>query len=248
MELVDHTTQKTYSYPKGCPKCDNINIVSQLPGVEELKEKIKTLDASVKFEVSNRVFDPAIDYTSFDKIVFIQAENLTASMDYLVSEDIVSSLVKVMSSCTPANEIIFDTRSSELWIFDDIKRLSLGEITLDELYNNFLKKEAASRERFGFPPYKNIILVTSHNKKNADSYKLSKTVYEELKTRLKDIEEIELYPPYPAKMLKRVNMYSYHFIIKYPKKYTGYSKLRDEINSVGTSYGVQIRLNPRNLL
>jgi hypothetical protein len=88
-------------------------VVSKFGGIDDLAETLQTklnknvvrLDAEKSFEkiqnamslneenpesifVTTRVFDPAIPYSRFAKIIFIQAENLLASPDYLVQEEI----------------------------------------------------------------------------------------------------------------------------------------------------------------
>lgn len=139
--LICHQCQSSYSYPTKCPSCNSRNILSKFGGVEELvrvlqqefgysplrfdsdQTKIQPVQSD-SVGVSTRLFDPGIDYFRFDQIIFLAAENLFASSDYLTNEEVYKSLAEVFLAARNDSEIIFDTRKTDLEFFRSLTKLA----------------------------------------------------------------------------------------------------------------------------
>jgi primosomal protein N' (replication factor Y) (superfamily II helicase) len=220
------------------------HIINDLLCNEDLSE--------VHIASSTRLYDPAIEYSSFDRIIYVQAENLLASPDWLVTEDVYKSLFEVFYQSTYRAEtkIIFDTNSSGLPLFVDLMRLNSQNPEHTSLHNwhtEFITNELASRQKYSYPPYNNIILLTTQAKTETQSTQLLTEVTKYLQESGKNMPEISWSSPYPAKFLKRKGMYSHHLAIRYPRQYREFFQLRNEITKLADLYRIQVRLNPRHL-
>jgi primosomal protein N' (replication factor Y) (superfamily II helicase) len=275
LELLCHQCQTSYSYPASCPKCKSDQIVSNYGGIDDLEEKLITtyhktvvrLDKvkesftalALKYRnrddtifLTTRIFDPSLDYSFFEKIIFIQAENLLSQPDYLVQEEITKSLAEVflqLSSSNAATEVIFDTRDSSSDFFQKLIRLnntSPEPLSLKEWYEQFLRTEANVREAFSFPPFVNLLLLTTHEKKSSEARNKLSQVASYLKSIKNEFPEISFSNAYSARFLKRKGYYSYHLLIRFPRNYAKFKLLRKEVKNLSSSKGLQIRLNPRH--
>jgi primosomal protein N' (replication factor Y) (superfamily II helicase) len=266
LELVCHQCQSYYNYPLKCPKCESVEISSYFGGVDELVEIIekesgttvtryddKKRNKEVGFAtnaVTTRIFDPSIPYSSFTHIVFVEAQNLLASPDYLVQEEIHKQILELMLSISDKSEIIFDTNSPDLELFTTLARLDIQHsehLDKKEWFVKFLDKEGKNRDVFGFPPFVNTLLLTTQQKNKEKSLEIINHVRTEL-VKLKPIlPDLTISSAYQARFLKRKGMFSYHVLVRFPRQYKDIGKLREEIMQLGSIYGVQIRLNPRHL-
>ena len=266
LELVCHQCQTYYNYPLKCMKCESNEISSYFGGIDELveiiqkesglpiyrydeKKRSKEISTIIN-AVTTRIFDPSIPYTDFTHIVFIEAQNLLASPDYLVQEEIYKQLLELMLSISAKSEIIFDTNSPDLELFTKIARLDkthLDHLSIKTWFTDFLQKEGRSRELFNFPPFVNTLLITTQQKTKEKSFEIINHVHGELIKIKQQLPELSVSSPYQAKFLKRKGMFSYHILIRFPRQYQEIGKLRSEIMQLGSIYGVQIRLNPRHL-
>lgn len=268
-ELLCHQCQTNYPYPKKCPKCGNFKIFSRFSGIEDLAErlikdyqlpvirldKVQTKsqipNAKSTISLTTRIFDPAINYSEYDKIIFIQAENLLASPDYLVQEDITKSLGEVFEEIKGTDtEVIFDTNDSNQNFFQDILKLNSENechINLQSWYQEFLEHESKIRKAFRFPPFVNLLLLTSHEKTENLSKQKLESVKAYLDAALIDFEAVTMSDVYPAKFLKRKNLFSYHLLLKFPRQYPQFVTFRSLIHKLVSSNNLQVRLNPRHL-
>lgn len=277
LELVCNHCQTYYQYPKTCPNCHGINIFSAYGGIDDLAEKLgaelhvkinrfdakkKEVDTAVhnpnslykKYDgeiyLTTRIFDPQIDYSIFDQIVFVQAENLTANLDYLATEDVLKNLTEVFTSAKDNCEILFDTNVPGLDFFKEIIRIHpLNSETLKykNWFLNEINKESNLRQTFHFPPFDNLLLVTSQEKNRQTAIDAINHFKKNLAHYKEKIPDITISSPYPARVLRRKNMYSYHVLIKYPKQYKHFSNLREIVTDLANTYKLQTRLNPHNL-
>lgn len=268
-EMLCHQCQTTYPYPRKCSACNGNNIYSKLSGIDDLESRLKNdysgsnvirLDKlkinesviydSSSFYLTTRVYDPSLDYTKFDNVIIIQAENLLTSPDYLCSEEIYKSLADLLISLNPDCKLTLDS-SVENKLFNELTELSNKGINSENVknwYQNFLEGELANREIFGFPPFLNVLLLTTHEASNEKAKIKLEAVRNYLKPLLeKDFNELSLSSIYPAKFLKRKNLFSYHILLKYPRNYPKYFKLKNEIDRIVIAYNLQARLNPRHL-
>ena len=268
-EMLCHQCQTTYSYPRKCTACNSQKIFSRLSGIDDLESRLKEdypgfsivrLDQlkpnqSIIYTqntlyLTTRVYDPSIDYTKFNNVVIIQAENLLSSPDYLVTEETYKSLADLIISLNPTCKITLDS-SVENKLFTELVTLSNNGINHDSVkawYENFLNEELANREIFGFPPFLNLLLLTSHEANNEKAKAKLVEVQGYLKPLLiSEFAELSLSSVYPAKFLKRKNLFSYHILLKYPRNYPKYFKLKSEIDRLVIAYNLQARLNPRHL-
>jgi primosomal protein N' (replication factor Y) (superfamily II helicase) len=275
-ELLCHQCQTYYKYPLECPKCQTKQIISENGGIDKLEEELienynykvirldsfknnqefienlKHSDDEQKIWLTTRLYDPLIDYSSFDFIVFIKAQNLLASTDYMVKEEVMNSLgllfLEVQNSKT---EVIFDTESLNDNLISEINEYlvnSENKLNVWNWYKNFLDKEIEMRKIFQLPPFTNLVLITSHEKsfeKAKNKLIASKKYLDEINIELK--LELLIQSPYPARFLKRKNLFSYHLLIKYPRNYQKFNLLKNELRKIASSNNYQIRHNPRHI-
>jgi hypothetical protein len=281
--------------------CRGVDISSNFGGVDELIEVLKrdfakdvikvesktVIDYDPKFVyVSTRVFDPSLDYNKFGKIIFIRAENLLASPDYLVDEDVHKSLVELFLQVDSTTEVVFDTSNTDLPFFQELAKLnsfagvsetyseSFDEIHDQEFdqtieankdknpdldsnintspnildwYTAFVEQESAKRKKFLFPPFYNLILLTTQEKSKEKSIAKINSARQYLFGYKNDLQFLTIGSPYQAKFLKRKGMFSHHLLLRFPRQYGQYFELRDIVKSVASTYNLQARLNPRHL-
>jgi primosomal protein N' len=342
MQLLCHQCQSYYTYPKICPMCKSLDVGSNFGGIDELVEVLKTdfKKEVIKVEsksvigyepnviyVTTRIFDPSLEYNKFSKIIFIRAENLLASPDYLVNEDVHRSLAELFLQVDQSTEVVFDTSNPDLPFFVELAKLnssigesetyseSLGEeislhleqsesgfglpeqslattsersVTSQNLesefedsqdianrsflrqdgeslinssgtsiqsnppniitwYTDFVKEESKNRQKFQFPPFDNLILLTTQEKSKEKSLQKINSARQYLFGYKNELQLITIGSPYQAKFLKRKGMFSHHLLVKFPRQYAQYFQLRDIIKSVASTYSLQARLNPRHL-
>lgn len=200
--------------------------------------------------VSTRLFDPSLSYSNFSQIVFVQAHHLLASPDYLVQEEIMKSIAEVLLRVDCRTKVIFDTNSTELELFKDIIKLNKDYSKPEKVYDwyiKFLNKETESRKKYHFPPFKNLLLLTTQEKNLTHSKNLLVAVKNYLETMKDKLPEVHWSSPYPARFLKRRNLFSHHLLIRYPKQYKHFNLLKKEVMSLSEVYKLQVRLNPRHL-
>jgi primosomal protein N' len=252
--------------------CKGNKIDSKYGGIDELAELLKNeyhldpikIDSKSKIIYSNqkedpenkkvflttRIFDPSIPYTNFSKIIFIHAENLMASPDYLVGEETYRNLSEIFLQVTDQTEVIFDTTSPHLAFFQDLTRIHCEHsecLQPREWYEGFLVTEKETRDKFGFPPFQNLVLITTQEKNKEKSGQLINSARKYLMSVQKEFPEIKITTPYPARFLKRRGMFSFHLLVKYPRQYSRFFEFQKIIRYVKSQYRVQVRLNPRHL-
>jgi primosomal protein N' (replication factor Y) (superfamily II helicase) len=274
MQLVCSQCQSYYSYPVNCPKCGNSKINSIFGGIDDLietiqkeykrtvikvdsKQKINWQDYSSETDedlatifATTRIFDPSIDYSVFSKIIFVRAENLLASPDYLVTEEVYRALAEVMIGVNKDAEIIFETLDPDNEFFLElakVNRESQENISIIDWYSRFISKETNSREKFMYPPFWNILLITTQEKTKEKSLKSIGSALEYMKSESSNLKGIKISSVYPARYLKRKGYFSHHFIIRYPKQFEHYFALQADVKFLAGTYRLQVRLNPRHL-
>jgi len=260
--LICNQCQTKYPFPKSCPICGGTDLDSFFGGVEKIEQELKSSFGAAEiirldnvesynkinnfvdkkgevdeFYLTTRIFDPAINYSVFDSVVLINSSNLLASADYLVSEETFKQLYELVTYKDLKAEIVFDKpqTGNNLFNFDS------------SWVKNFYEKETSLRQRFDFPPFVNLLLITTADSKKETSYNNSQLIYSQLMVLKERFPEISIVPPYPAKFLKRRNIFSYHLLVRFPKKYDKYQEFYLMINAIMMPYRVQLRLNPRHL-
>jgi primosomal protein N' (replication factor Y) (superfamily II helicase) len=248
-ELIDYTTQKSYPFPKVCPECGNTELVSLYSGAEDLVEKLenhlhiqveKLFDTKLKaseeskevylpeykayngeVSVSTRIYDPEIDYSQFATISIIQAENLTASADYLVLEEVYKQVFTLISCLNHTQTLIVDTTQLDAPIIQSIIK---AQEDFAGAYQEFLDTETTNRKQFGLPPDFGIVLLTSQEAKQEIALKKIKAIRASLQ------------------------MYSYHIALKLNRKNPDFAKLRVILLDYAKQLNLQVRLNPKHIL
>ena len=239
-ENIDYLVQENNSLIQITQNSSKVNILSD------------TILSLIEHEnaVTTRVFDPQIPYEKFHKIVFVQADNLLASPDYLVQEDIHKQIAELLVRVSKESQVYFDTFNPDLDFFQEIKRLNEGNKEYQSVqiwYNNFLLIERRLREKFKFPPFYNLLLITSQEKNKENALTVLQDMKNYISKIIKEIPEIEVGSPYPARFFKRKNLFSYHILIRYPKGYSKFSVLRQTIGTLALQKRLQVRLNPKHL-
>jgi primosomal protein N' (replication factor Y) (superfamily II helicase) len=257
MSVIRLDKAEKYDFEKGSQP-NNVNDGLKNIGIVERQDR-KVLFSGFLTEditkqdqvfVHTRIFDLAIPYSAFDQIIFIQAENLLASADYLVSEEIMKALAEVLLQTSSQNKLIFDTNSIEIDTFQELMKVHYEHpenVNIYQWYMDFLEREKQCREKFGFPPFKNLLLITTQEKTYSGSMDKLKSVSSYLDKIREQLPDVKWSTPYPARFLKRKNMFSHHILLRFPRQYEHYSLLRKEITELGDLYQLQIRLNPRHL-
>jgi primosomal protein N' (replication factor Y) (superfamily II helicase) len=280
LELICHQCQSYYDYPASCPNCRSQKIISSIGGIEQLQEQlekefevkitrldnessskkltqIESLDleessSEVRIFLTTRIFDPSLDYASFDKIVFVQAENLLASPDYLVAEETMKQLAEIMLQISAGSktQLVMDTNSPDTDFFESLSRLNQDHptpISISQWYDEFSEQEAKNRNKFKFPPFHNLLLLTSQQKNKDTALQNVQAVESYFIKHVNEFNNVSIGSPYPARFLKRKNMYSYHLLLRFPRQYEQFSHLRKVVTDLADLYKLQIRLNPRHL-
>jgi primosomal protein N' (replication factor Y) len=269
LELVCHQCQSYYNYPPKCSKCGSNKVSSLFSGIDDLsgtvekdlEQKTVRLDKAPYnwdlFEhnkddvfLTTRIFDPSIEYDKFSHIIFIQAENLLASPDYQVQEEVNKSLMEIFLQVNSDTEIVFDTNSKENTFFEDLIKLNKDypkNINSLNWFKNQIEKEIKNRKDFSFPPFENLILMTTQEKKLDLSISKLKAAKDYLEKEKIELNKIRLSDIYPARFLKRKGFYSHHLLVKFPKNYDKFQRLQKDILGLKELYRLQIRLNPRHL-
>lgn len=330
--------------------CKSTDVSSNFGGVDELVEVLKIdfgksvikveSKSTVDYEpntvyVSTRILDPSLEYSRFAKIIFVRAENLMASPDYLVNEDVHRSLAELMLQIDDTTEVVFDTANPDLPFFIELAKLNsvrdesktYSKSNLEEIdchlerserafasidqgslvlesdqikskaenllnnsnppdgifryaqddniseipnvtattaspqeskqpkqfpniftwYTDFVQEESKNRQRFQFPPFDNLILLTTQEKSKEKSIQKINSARQYLFGYKNELKSIIIGSPYQAKFLKRKGMFSHHLLVKFPRQYPQYFELRDIVKSVASTYNLQARLNPRHL-
>lgn len=206
-------------------------------------------DENPNIFVSTRVFDPAIHYHHFDVIILYQAHNLIASPDYMAHEEMYISLTQLFGAVHNNSEIVLQSHK-DIAILNDILRLNHTHehyIGLHQWYYEHLNEELEFRKEYKFPPFANLILLTIHEKKESAAQLKAQTLKQILDTQFGKEAELSISSPYQPKLLKRKGYYSYHVLLKYPRKWTKYPELRRYIQEIQQQYRIQVRLNPRHV-
>lgn len=269
--MIDPTTQKTYPFPHSCPDCGNTKLNSIFSGAEDLVEQLSNhlrtrvhrdyetklppiAEPSIEpampeyqpytgeIHVSTRLYDPSLNYTQYDTIVIVQAENLTASVDYLVNEEVHKQLFQLTASLLPTQTLILDTAQIETPVIQSVIHM---QENYTDAYNEFLQHESEAREHFQLPPQSSLIVLTSQEKSRDKALEKIKN-FREILQRHTDLG-FSLVGPYPAKMLKRKNYYSYHLALKVARKNEHFGRLRIILLENAKTLGIQVRLNPKHL-
>jgi primosomal protein N' (replication factor Y) len=236
---------------------------SNSKNMEIFKQHLAQNLNTTPYYLTSKLYDPRVPYSSFKSIVFIHAQNLTTGVDYLTTEEIYYSLFSIylqsqnIVNSSDVNQsksptlLIFDTSTPELQLFQ--KMLLLNTINADyadilELYKTFIIEELDSRKRFHLPPYHNLLLLTQSSKK-LDTLKENMSVLHKwLKEATVEMQpELEISTPYPAKMLKRQGLYTFHLLLKYPKNFKHLKELDKILKPKISDMRLQARLNPRHI-
>jgi primosomal protein N' len=237
--LICSECQKTIPYPKSCTNCRSTEIQSMFGGRDYLQDKIDNNE--VKADISNRLFDPSLDYSQYNKIIITHSENLFLGVDYQSIEEVSKSLTELILNLNENSELIFDQKNG-LDKFDTIGKPL-------EWFTRIMEEEKLNRTKFYFPPNNNLILISSYEKSLTQAILKLKAVREELlflkENSLQDLGTPS--QPYEARMLRRKGMYTMHLYIKYPKNYVNITELNTKINELKSQYRLTVRLNPRHI-
>ncbi len=204
------------------------------------------------FYLTSKVFDPRIDYSKFASIVIIQAQNLATGVDYLTTEEVYLSIYNLYLALGQSpTSLIFDTTSPELEILQKLLLLNHTNQNFEaiiKLFEGFMTSELVVRKTFHLPPYQNLLLLSLSGKDHAKLKSNIGVFYKWLKEATLDLQpELEIVAPYPAKMLKRQGMFTYHCLLKYPKNFKHLKTLEKIIKPKIADMHMQARLNPRHI-
>jgi primosomal protein N' len=237
--LICSECQTNYPYPNKCTKCSSTAIKSLFGGRDYLEEKL--LSEEIQADVSNRLYDPTINYHQYNKVIITHSENLFIGIDYQSIEEVTKSLTELILNLKDEVELVFDQK--------------LGSENLENItnpidwFNRIMIKEKANREKHAFPPANNLILISASEKTHNQAIsKLLATRQELLFLKENLLPELgKPSQPYEAKMLKRKGLYTMHLYLKYPKNYENLTQLNKKIIELKKQYRLTVRLNPRHI-
>jgi primosomal protein N' len=237
--LICSECQTQYQYPTKCEKCNSLSVKSMFGGRDYLSEKI--INEEINADISNRIYDPTLDYSNYKKIIITHAENLFIGIDYQSTEEVSKSITELILNVSDDTTIVFD------------QKINTEKVeTLDNpilWFYNILNEEKKKREKFSFPPSCNLLLISVSEKSLSQAQAKLNTVRNELMyirdNNLTDLGKPS--QPYEAKMLKRKGYYTMHLFIKYPKNYEKITILNNSILELKKRYRLTIRLNPRHI-
>ena len=236
--LVCSECQTQYPYPKQCPSCSSVDIQSMFGGRDYLEEQVNL--SEYEADISNRIFDPLIDYSVYSKIIITHGENLFLGVDYQSVEETAKSLTELVLHLTNDAQLVIDQQSENSMLN--------GLENPIEWYRRLLKKESENRDKFAFPPAVNLILITASEKTKSQAQAKLQVVRKEIIELKSSLPELGLPSyPYEAKMLKRKGFYTMHMFMKYPKNYKNITLLNQRITILKNQYRLTVRLNPRHI-
>lgn len=238
--LVCSECQTVYPYPKVCPSCNSKEVMSQYGGRQYLEDQLT--NSELKADVSNRLFDPILDYKQYSRVFITHSENLFLGIDYASIEEVAKSITELMLNLSDDTEVIFDHKQG-------LESLE-GIHNPLEWYRTIMVQEQSNRAKFFFPPANNLILISANEKTSTQSFAKLTAIRNEL-IHLRDTQLPELglpSHPYEARMLRRKGVYTMHMYLKFPKNYPNITLLNNTIKTLKNSYRVTIRLNPRHIL
>ena len=269
MQLICNQCQSYYNYPKICPSCQSTKLDSVFGGIEDLVETVAKEYNEVVYRFDNlkvntitldqanimattRIFDPAIDYTIFQTIVFVQADNLLSSADYLVSEDTHQALANLLLSIESKTKVVFDTQDPESFFWRNLARLNSQHqepISILEWFSQFVQIESNNRNKYDLPPFHNLILLTTQNKNKDKSLQQIQATRQYLNMTIRDLglQGVELGSIYQARFFRRKGYFSHHLLVRYPKQYQSFFELSKIVKFIASTHNLQVRLNPRHL-
>lgn len=126
--------------------------------------------------------------------------------------------------------------------------LTLSKVEIIQAwYTDLMIKESTNRQNFRFPPFTNLLLLTTQEKSSADSLESLSAVTNYLATLQQELPEISFGRPYEAKFFKRKGKFSHHLLVRYPRQYPKFARLKTITQWLADKYKLQIRLNPRHL-
>jgi primosomal protein N' len=259
--FIDNITQKTYDYPSVCPVCNKTAFSQKFGGKDKLDETIQVLtdvekvlkkyhlvhEIPLKIHSSSRLFDPGLDYTKYSHLIILNFDGLFSGIDYLQSEETTSSLYKLYSSLSEETKIILDSSRLDGKAVKNMILLGNGEETLENYLQKSLEQEIILRKQLLLPPYSNILLFTVNDKNRSKALSDIKNYFELIRAKVVTFNEVCCLPPYPSKLMKRKGMYSYNFLIKFPRNYSNFQALRNNLLTFTLLQNLQIRLNPKHI-
>jgi primosomal protein N' (replication factor Y) (superfamily II helicase) len=254
--LVCSECQSSYTYPSSCPKCAGHKIESNFGGRDYLQEKLdarEIVSGGQEVAVSNRLYDPNLDYSSFTKIIITHVENIFLGIDYTSVEDGAKSLSELLMHLEDNTQVVLDYKMQNEDMLDGLSQpLSWFEA--------ILIKEKENREFFKFPPYYNILLFSASEKTNQAASNKLLALRQDLLAYMEETTSkggmadneaslsIKPSKPYHAKILRKKGLYTMHMLFKFPKGYAKITSLQKEVLRLKKMYRVIVRTNPRHTL
>jgi primosomal protein N' (replication factor Y) len=109
-----------------------------------------------------------------------------------------------------------------------------------------MEEELVNRQKYQFPPFNNLLLLTTQEKDYQKSLQKLHATKEYLEKMKSEIPGISWGKVYPARLLRRKGYYSHHLLLKFPKNYSHFPILQKTILGLASLYKLQVRLNPRH--
>lgn len=234
-----------------CPNCGSAEISSLGLGQEKIFEEISNLFPKVKItkissqsetsqylKKSEIVISTFIALSRFIKnkfglIVLVNADQILNLPDYRSSEKTFQLLFNLncLARYNQADFIIqtYSAKNSSFKYFPN-------------RYENFFRQELKNRKLLNYPPYSQLIKLSSQAQSPYQAKKEALDIHHKISNKF---SSLSLSPPLPAFRLKRFDRYFYNIILKLPKNIK-HKKLQSIIKLVPDHW--LIDRNPENLL
>ncbi len=191
------------------------------------------------------IFDTVDDNQEFFEDLKQLANNLKSFLD---EEDNLESTVENDENLEFESKVLLSKKDSKKDFEQKNKSQNSNQAILN-WHQKISEKESHNRRIFGFPPFYNLLLLTTQEKKKDQALHKIKIAKDLIQSQLKDLkmDKIKIGSPYSAKFLQRKGMYSYHLLIKFPRQFQDFEQFKTIITNTTFGSRIQVRLNPQHL-
>lgn len=267
-EVLCHYCGHKENLPKKCPNCQGKYIKHFGTGTEKVEEYVGEIFPN--YPVGRLDFDTIKQKGSLDKIL---NDFKKGTSKILVGTQIVAKgldfhnvgLVGIIAADAALN--IPDFKSAERG-FQLITQAagrtgrgdSEGKVVIqtynpehyaiihgsNQDYEGFYQMEKAIRSGLGYPPYVDIIQISTSNEGEKEGLEIAESIYQRLVGTLGMKAEYAVFKPHPAIINKQGNLFRYHIIIKAKRGCRpGYIL---ELEKIKKDFTIGIDINPTSLM
>ncbi len=249
-----HRCNRQKEMPLSCPHCNSTKIKNIGVGTEKVQKEINKEFPELKtclFEkslkekpdisgcdiiISTHLIFKKISWQDIGLVCIINADSLLYLPDYRSQEKTFQFLSRILSylQINKQTEMIIQTYSPN--------NVSLK--FFPSKYESFLRQELKLRKQFSYPPFSQLIKISSQNAKQYLAKENAQKIHDQL-VKNNQSKFILISPVLPSFVIKRFNRYYYQIIIKKLPK-AEENEIKKLINLVPDSFLIDV--DPENLL